>query len=54
MREEAFQIMSYDLKFKTHDIRDTVLIPSPRKLDKNFDERLRESMDVDRMIEESN
>lgn len=54
MREEAFQIMSYDHKYKTHDIRDTYLIPTPRKLDKSFDERLREAMDVDRMIEESN
>jgi 5-methylcytosine-specific restriction endonuclease McrBC regulatory subunit McrC len=32
MREEAYQLMSYDAKFRTVDIRDTVLIPTPRKL----------------------
>lgn len=54
MREEAFQLLSYDAKFKTFDIRDTNLIPTPRKLEANFDERLREAMDVDRMVQESN
>ena len=46
--------MSYDAKFRTFDITDTILIPTPRKLEANFDERLREASDVDRMIDESN
>lgn len=47
-------MLSYDAKFRTVDIRDTILIPVPRNLEPNFDERLREAIDVDRMIEESN
>jgi len=47
-------MLSYDAKFRSVDIRDTILIPIPRKLEPNFDERLREAMDVDKMIEESN
>ena len=45
--------MSYDAKFRTVDIRDTILIPVPRKLEPGFDERLREAIDVDKMISDS-
>ena len=53
MREEAYQILSYDAKFRTVDMRDTILIPIPRKLEPNFDERLREAIDVDRLVADS-
>jgi len=53
LREECYQILSYDAKFRTLDIRDTILIPIPRKLEPTFDERLRQAIDVDRMISDS-
>ena len=53
-REECFQLLTYQEKYLTFDIRDTVLLPIPRNREANFDERLRESMDVDALIEESN
>ena len=52
MREEAFQLLTYAAKYKTVDMRDTLLIPTP--VDKpDFDERLREIIDIDAHIEES-
>lgn len=53
MREEAYQILSYDAKFRTVDMRDTILIPLPRKLEPGFDERLREAIDVDQLVADS-
>jgi hypothetical protein len=53
MREEAFQILTYDAKFRTVDILDTFLIPTPRKLQPTFDERLREAIDVDQLVADS-
>jgi hypothetical protein len=53
LREEVFQILTYNKKFNTVDIRDTFLIPAPRNLEPGFDERLREQIDVDRLVEES-
>ena len=53
-REEMFQILTYAEKYNTFDIRDTVLLPTPRSREANFDERLREAMDVDQMMEKSN
>ena len=46
--------MTYNEKYMTFDIRDTVLLPRPRQREADFDERLREAMDVDAMIESSN
>ena len=46
--------MTYMEKYNTFDIRDTALLPTPRHREADFDERLREAMDVDAMIEESN
>ena len=46
--------MTYVDKYLTFDIRDTNLLPTPRHREADFDERLREAMDVDAMIEESN
>jgi hypothetical protein len=54
IREEAYQLLKYAEKYETIDIRDTFLIPTPANRGPDFEERLRESMDVDAMIEESN
>ena len=53
MREEAYQRLSYDQKYLTFDIRDTLLIPTPAYRGPDFDERLREAFDIDAHIEES-
>ena len=53
-REECLQLLTYQEKYLTFDIRDTVLLPIPRNREANFDERLREAMDVDALIQESN
>ena len=53
-REEMFQLLTYAEKYNTFDIRDTQLLPTPREREAGFEERLREAMDVDAMIEESN
>lgn len=41
-------------KYQTLNLLETPLIPDPINRGPNFDERLREAMDVDQMIEESN
>ena len=48
-----FQTLTYAEKYLTFDIRDTKLLPTPRGRGPDFDERLREAMDVDAMIDES-
>ena len=53
-REEMFQLLTFSVKYNTFDIRDTALIPTPGHREANFDERLREAMDVDALVEESN
>lgn len=53
-REEMFQLLTYSVKYNTFDIRDTMLIPTPGQREANFDERLREAMDVDALVAESN
>ena len=53
LREEMFQTLTYAEKYLTFDIRDTKLLPTPRGRGPDFDERLREAMDVDAMIGES-
>ena len=52
-REEMLQLLTYAEKYNTFDIRDTLLIPTPRSREANFDERLREAMDVDQMVDDS-
>lgn len=47
------QLLTYAEKYLTFDIRDSVLLPRPRHREADFDERLREAMDVDAMIEDS-
>ena len=47
-------MLTYAEKYNTFDIRDTKLLPTPREREAGFEERLREAMDVDAMIEESN
>ena len=48
-----FQMLTYAEKYLTFDIRDTKLLPTPRDRGPDFDERLRESMDVDAMVSNS-
>lgn len=50
-REEMLQMLTYAEKYNTFDIRDTKLIPTPRYREADFDERLREAMDVDAMMD---
>mmetsp|Transcript_46215 Transcript_46215/g.61204 ORF Transcript_46215/g.61204 Transcript_46215/m.61204 type:complete len:282 (-) Transcript_46215:342-1187(-) len=53
LREEMFQTLTYAEKYLTFDIRDTKLLPTPSGRGADFDERLREAMDVDALIEGS-
>ena len=53
-REECYQVAVFAEKYQTFDLLETKLIPEPIRKVKGFDERLREQMDVDAMIEESN
>ena len=46
-------MLKYAEKYETIDMRDTFLLPLPAYRGPDFEERLRESMDVDAMIEES-
>jgi len=54
LRAEATQLLTYAEKYETLDINKTFLIPTPMYRGPNFDERLREAVDVDAMIEEDN
>lgn len=54
MEDEAVQLLNYAEKYLTLDMRDTKLLPTPANRGPDFDERLREAMDVDALIEESN
>jgi hypothetical protein len=47
MREEATQLLTFAEKYQTLDMRDTRLLPTPANRGKDFEERLREAMDVD-------
>ena len=53
MKDEGLQMMMYAEKFLTVDIRETALLPTPANRGPDFDQRLREAIDVDKMIEES-
>ena len=53
MKEEAMQMLTYAEKYLTIDIRDTNLIPIPIEKGPDFDERLREIIDIDAHIEAS-
>ena len=53
-REEMLQLLTYAEKYLTFDIRNTTLLPTPRNREPGFEERLREAMDVDALIENSN
>ena len=46
-------MLTYQAKYQTFDIRDTKMIPSPIDKGPDFDERLREVMDIDAHIEAS-
>ena len=47
-------MLTYAEKYNTFDIRDTMLLPVPSNRESGFDERLREAMDVDALIDDSN
>lgn len=47
LREEAKQLLIFQEKYMTIDIRDTALVPSPAYKGPDFEERLREAFDVD-------
>jgi hypothetical protein len=47
MREEAYQMALFAEKYQTLNLLETPLIPDPINRGPNFDERLREAMDVD-------
>lgn len=47
-------MLAYAEKYMTVDIRDTFLIPTPAHRGPDFDERLREVMDVDQVIAAEN
>lgn len=47
-------MMVFCEKYETIDMRDTLLLPTPATRGPDFDERLREVLDVDQMIEADN
>jgi hypothetical protein len=54
LKAEATQLLIFAEKYETVDILQTRLIPTPLYRGPDFDERLREEVDVDLMIEEEN
>jgi hypothetical protein len=54
LKQEAYQLLMFAEKYRTVEIEDTYLIPVPLYRGPDFDERLREAMDVDAMIEADN
>ena len=52
MREQAYQIAVFAEKYQTFDLLKTKLLPEPINRGPDFDERLREAIDVDKQIEE--
>jgi len=48
------QLLKYAEKYQTIDINQTRLLPIPIYRGPDFEERLREVIDVDQMIEEDN
>ena len=53
MEDEAIKLLSYAEKYLTIDMRETKLLPTPIHRGPDFDERLREAMDVDALMEKS-
>jgi len=51
---EATQLLKYAEKYESFDINQTPLIPTPLYRGPNFEERLRELVDVDQVIEADN
>jgi len=49
-RQEVFQLMQFTIKYESFDITKTSHIPLPIFRGPDFEERLREVMDVDEMI----
>jgi hypothetical protein len=47
MKDEAVQLLTFAEKYMTFDMRDTKLLPTPAQRGPDFEERLREAMDVD-------
>lgn len=54
LRQEVMQLLNYTLKFQTVDINQTPLIPLPSFRGPDFEERLREVVDVDELVERDN
>lgn len=52
IRAEAEQLLKYAEKYETIDIRDTILLPFPTYRGPDFEERLRQNIDVDQMVAE--
>ena len=54
LRQEAYQLLTFADKYQTVDINDTKLIPTPLYKGPDFEERLREVIDVDEMVAKEN
>lgn len=54
MRQQFYQMLLFTEKYETVDINDTKLLPTPAARGPDFEERLREVLDVDQMIEADN
>jgi len=53
IEDEAMQLLSYAEKYLTLELRESNLLPTPANRGPDFDERLREALDVDALIENS-
>ena len=47
-------MLIYAEKYRTVNILDTILIPTPLTRGPDFNERLREAVDVDKIVDEEN
>lgn len=54
LRQEMYQRLVYAEKYETVDINQTLLIPTPITRGPDFEERLREAVDVDILIAKDN
>ena len=54
LRQEAYQLLTFAEKYQTVDINDTRLIPTPLHKGPDFEERLREVIDVEELVAKEN
>lgn len=51
LRQQYYQMLVFAQNYETIDVEETCLLPTPVYREPEFEERLREQVDVDKLIE---